>query len=380
MTSATPYLAAVDAKRADNGLGPLGFTERVQLATVLERGPVEERHRVIQELESVGVVMPHLNGHAAKAAPEGPALPDPVDWFALVDREHRTEEWSIPSVLPAGRQATIWAKRKTGKSLLVVDLVAAVASGRPVLGQEPAPPQSVIYLDMEMTEDDLEERVIEGLEYKPEELTGLHYYLLPTLPPLDDYAGGKALMELVERHQAQLVVIDTISRAVAGEENSADTIRAFYRCTGILLKQAGVSVLRLDHGGKENDRGERGSSAKGDDVDLSWELQARGSDEYVLKRSYSRISWVPEEIKLRRETEPLRHVMVQDGWPAGTKVCAEHLDDLELPDDVTVNAALAAMKEAELSPRTRSIVCAALRWRRHPDRLISPEPSREPQF
>ncbi|MGK2947427.1 MAG: AAA family ATPase [Acidimicrobiales bacterium] len=291
-------------------------------------------------------------------------LPVPVDWHALVDREHRSEEWAIPSVLPAGRQATIWAKRKTGKSLLVVDLVAAVASGRPVLGEEVARPKSVIYCDYEMTEDDLEERVIDGLGYEPDELGNLHYYLLPTLPPLDDYHGGKALMALVERHQAEVVVIDTISRAIAGEENSADTIRAFYRCTGSLLKRAGVSVLRLDHGGKESDRGERGSSAKGDDVDLAWELREMGGNEYLLKRSYSRISWVPESLKLRRETEPLRHVLAGDTWPAGTSTCAEHLGRLGVDACATVAAAQAALKAAEVTPRRKEIVSAAQRFRR----------------
>jgi hypothetical protein len=313
------------------------------------------------------------------------SLPDPVDWHELFNRERRSEEWSLPGILPAGRQATIWARRKTGKSLLAVDLCAARAAGRPVLGQPAIAPASVLYLDMEMTDDDLEERITD-LGYKPEHLGNLHYYLLPSLPPLNDYAGGQALMELVDRHQADLVVIDTISRGVTGKENDADTIQAFYRCTGIRLKQAGVSCLRLDHGGKDNERGERGSSAKGDDVDLAWELRGVGGNEYVLKQSYSRISWVPETITFRREVDPLRHVITQDAWPAGTTACADHLDQLDqlgVPLDAAVNAAVVALRDAEITPRRKEIVVAAQRWRRHPDRLAriaepSPEPPSEP--
>jgi hypothetical protein len=311
------------------------------------------------------------------AAP-GP-LPDPIDWPAFWDRDHRADDWAIPQIVPAGRLVTIWATRKTGKSLLALDLAAAAATGRPILGQDHVTPTDVIYLDFEMTEDDLEER-LGDLGYGPDsDLSRFHYYLLPTLPPLDDYAGGAALMQLVERHHATVVVLDTLSRVIAGDENSADTFRAFYRCTGLALKQAGIATLRLDHAGKEKDRGERGSSAKGDDVDLAWELRDAGGGEYLLKRSYTRLSWVPEAIKLRREAEPLRHVIAQDTWPAGTAACAKHLEDLALPVDTTVDSAVKALREAELTPRAKAVVTAAVRWRRSSDSAREGrEPPREP--
>lgn len=313
------------------------------------------------------------------SAETAPALPTPVDWPTFWTRDRSADDWIIPQIVPAGRLVTLWAKRKTGKSLLTLDLAASAATGRPILGQTPGPPIDVIYCDMEMTEDDLEERLVD-LGYGPhDDLSHFHYYLLPTLPPLDDYAGGQALIALVHRHQAQLVVIDTMARAVAGEENSADTYRRFYRATGMLLKQAGVAAIRLDHAGKETDRGERGSSAKGDDVDLSWELRDAGGNEYLLKRSYTRISWVPEQLKLRREIEPLRHVISQDDWPAGTKACADHLDRLQIPLDATITAAQKALQAADLSPRAKQIVGAAQRWRRHPDHnRTAPEPPAEP--
>lgn len=295
--------------------------------------------------------------------------PTPIDWPEFWNREQRTEEWAIPQIVPAGRLVTMWAARKTGKSLLALDVAAAAATGRSSLGQAATEPISVVYLDLEMTEDDLQERLTD-LGYGPDDdLSLLHYYLLPTLPPLDDYAGGAALMALVELHQPTLVVIDTLARVVAGDENSADTYRAFYRATGLRLKQAGVAVLRLDHAGKELDRGERGSSAKGDDVDLSWQLREAGGGDYLLKRSYSRIAWVPEQLKIRRQLDPLRHVIAQDSWPAGTAPCADHLDRLDVELSATVMVAIAALKAADVQPRRKEIVAAAMRWRRHPDRV-----------
>src|SRR5215207_7410755 len=63
-----------------------------------------------------------------------------------------------------------------------------------------------------------------------------------------------------------------MSRAVAGEENSADTLRNFNRHTGSLLKRHGNTWWRADHSGKDPTKGARGTSAKNDDVDIVWQL------------------------------------------------------------------------------------------------------------
>lgn len=319
----------------------------------------------------------HLHIRSSKSSSTGPGddqparmsrrPPEPVDWFELFNRDQPSEDWAIPSLLPAGRQATIWAQHKTGKSLLTLDICAAAATGRPVLGQAPIPALKVVYLDMEMTEDDLEERITD-LGYEAQQLGSLHYYLLPSLPPLNTPSGGDELMNIVDRHDAQLVVIDTLSRVVSGKENDADTVQAFYDCTGIRLKQRGVSALRLDHAGKDPGQGVRGSSAKGDDVDLAWELTGSGND-FLLKQSYSRISWVPQRMRLRRHTDPLRHVIIEDSWPAGTETCASHLDRLNIPKDATVKDATQALRAADITPRRKETVAAAQRWRRQPNPL-----------
>ncbi len=369
MTQPAPAVAADVRRLADTAPPGASLEDLVEHVWHSWAGAPPHRHDIAHILQ---------NGHGATTT-EPSGLPDPIDWPAFWQREHRTEDWALPSILPAGRQGTIWAKRKTGKSLLSLDLCAAAATGRPILGQDPVPPLEVIYLDLEMTEDDLEERLIDFGYGPDDDLSRLHYYLLPSLPPLNDYAGGLALMELVERHKAQLVVIDTLSRVVTGKENDSDTIQGYYRCTGILLKRAGVSALRLDHGGKEPDKGERGSSAKGDDVDLSWELRPAGGNEYLLHQSFSRLSWVPEQLKIRRLDEPLRHVIADDNWPAGTEPCAQHLDRLQVHATTSVNDALKALRDADVNPRRKAVVAAAQRWRRHPDRRErTPEPLREP--
>ena len=183
--------------------------------------------------------------------------------------------------------------------------------------------------------EDLRERLGDLGYGEGDDLSNLHYYQLTALPPLDTVDGGDALMAIVERHHSELVVLDTIARVVMGDENSADTFRDFFRCSGCRLKAAGVALLRLDHAGKDPSRGQRGSSSKDDDLDVVWRLSTV-EDRIVLNRGKNRLSYVPPEVSLIRETDPvLRHVLAPAGVPAGTAEVIARLDELDVALDAT---------------------------------------------
>ena len=142
----------------------------------------------------------------------------------------------------------------------------------------------------------------------------MHYANLFPWPPLDTEAGGAKLLKKARKVKAQLVVIDTLIRTVSGEENSADTIKNFYQHTGMALKEAGISLLRIDHAGKDLTRGQRGTSAKRDDVEVVWFLKKLpGSlpDKIMLTlvNEASRVDWVEEDIHITRNLAPLAHVV-----------------------------------------------------------------------
>jgi hypothetical protein len=221
---------------------------------------------------------------------------------------------------------------------------------------------------MEMSEDDLRERLID-LGYGPsDDLSRLHYYSLPSLPPLDTRDGGDAVVALADHHNVVLVVVDTTSRVISGEENSADTFQALYRHTSVRLKAAGRALARLDHAGHANPDRARGSSAKAADVDLIWSLTAT-DDGLRLTRTHQRISWVPERVDLQRRHDPLRHELVADGWPAGTKDTAVALDRLGVPLDASRRAAQQALSGAGESRRTE-VIGKALKWRRQQAEVV----------
>lgn len=317
------------------------------------------------------------------------AEPDPLDslvihWPTFFSVDRAEEAWLAYPLIPEGRQVALFAPAKTGKSLVALDVAASVATGRPILGQTVVPRRHTLYLDYEMTEADLQERMFDlgyGLEHA-DELAWFHYALLPALPPLDTLDGAKACCQLAEHYEADLVVIDTLGRAVQGDENDNDTVRAFYRHTGLALKASGRSVLRTDHAGKDIEKGQRGASAKNDDVDVVWRM-VRMEDGLMLRRTHSRVPWVPEQIHLNIHEDPLRHIITNDGYPAGTKDCADDLDTLGVLSDAGRNAAMRALKDAGKGRRP-NIVSAAQRYRR--SLWITPaqpvdnprEPPREP--
>jgi hypothetical protein len=287
-----------------------------------------------------------------------------LDWpkFWTVDRNEA--EWIAEPIIPAKRSVALFATGGTGKSLLALWLAAAIATGRAVFGHA-NPAVDVLYLDYEMTADDLAER-LEGMGYGPDDdLSRLHYALLPSLPALDKAEGGKAVVRLAELCDATLVVVDTFGRAVHGDENDADTVRAWYRWTGLHLKADGRAFIRIDHAGKDLDRGQRGSSAKNDDVDVVWQMTHQDGDTFKLVARKRRMGWVPETVELKRSDDPTMQYALLTGttWPAGTAECARLLDELQVATSAGYRTAAEVLKGASHATRA-AVVRAAQKYRR----------------
>ena len=284
-----------------------------------------------------------------------------IDWPAFWSRDHSEEEWAFPDVLARGRGHALYAGHKQGKSLLALFMAARMATGEV--------PIVVSYLDFEMTEADLFDRLAD-MGYGPEtDLSRLSYALLPSFPPLDTPEGGEALARHLDAVQAKwpghhlVVMVDTIGRAIYGEENSADTFRNFYTYTGIHLKRRGATWVRLDHAGKDAERGQRGSSGKGDDVDVIWHLK-QTENGCSLQRYRARMSWVPERVTLKLCESPLSYVPLSFGdWPAGTGEVANILDRLKVPLSASRREAAEALRRID-EGRRHDLVTAALRFRR----------------
>jgi hypothetical protein len=148
---------------------------------------------------------------------------------------------------------------------------------------------------------------------------------------LNSAQGGAELIAAVNAYGSEVVVIDTVSRAIDGEENSNDTWLAFYLHTGLQLKQLGVSMIRLDHSGKDESKGMRGGSAKAGDVDAFWLLTRLTDTKLRLECSANRMQLDSKLLKITRCSDPLRHEL--DGANAITTPEAKILELIRLCDN-----------------------------------------------
>lgn len=294
-----------------------------------------------------------------------------LDLHEVMTGDFADEQWLIEPVIPKARQTAIYAPGKLGKSLVALDVAAAAACGRSVLGHPAREPICVMYLDFEMTPGDLQER-LNDLGYSVEDpdfgllCQNLRYALLQPFEPFDTARGGKQVEILVEQENPALVVVDTLIRAVEGDENTSDTIKNFNRFTGQRLKARGVTLLRIDHAGKEASKGQRGSSAKRDDVDLIWRLvetatMPSGAVKLKLVNDASRMSWVPKEVEVTRSLDPLRHTVPPTGITAEGAHAWKLLTDLKVGPGTT-NEQAGNLLRADGYKGAQKHISEAMKW------------------
>lgn len=226
-----------------------------------------------------------------------------LDWEALF-ADVDTDDWIVEPLIPARRLVALYSAPKVGKSLLMLELAVQVSRGVSVLGVDVSIPRRVLYVDFENDpRGDILER-LRAMGFAPKDLDGLDYLSFPNLAALDTAQGGQQLAAATRAYGSELVMVDTISRAISGEENENDTWLNFYRHTGRLMKAAGVALVRLDHSGKDETRGQRGGSAKSGDVDMVWRMSRVTDDTYRLDCEASRLPVMEKTLVLHRLVTP----------------------------------------------------------------------------
>lgn len=205
-----------------------------------------------------------------------------VDWVAAFATDFTRIDWLPGRFMERGQQATLVGDGKVGKSLFMLDWAWRAASGRSFLGDHRHEPMRVLYFDRENSLRDLVTRAV-SLGASADDLANLTYKQFPSFPGSLDASARAAhdLLGLVEMYRPDIIIIDTVSRFISGKENDSDTWLQLYQLVHSPLKSMGVACLRLDHFGKDAERGSRGSSAKNQDVDHVWELSALKAEKTV---------------------------------------------------------------------------------------------------
>lgn len=292
-----------------------------------------------------------------------------IDWSEFWTDDQGEHEWMIEGFWPAGRSVLLHAPAKTGKSLYSLWCAVCLAIGVDLATGEQFEPRIVMYVDYEMSPADLQERLNDFGVTPGTDLSRLFYSQRPMdFTSLDTAAGASIALGWVDQFKPEALILDTFSRCVDGDENEADTVRAFYRHTGRPLRDRGIPYLRVDHTGKDSSKGARGSSAKADDVDLIWSMQQTQSG-FQLK-SRSRVSWVPavlnidrtvtaNQITFSRSAEITELVMDE-----ATTAKVYEMEELGIDPMLGRDQVIKLMLEAGHKPGRASILSAAIRWRR----------------
>jgi len=172
----------------------------------------------------------------------------------------------------------IYGPSGSGKTFAVLDLVLHIAAGSDWNGR--ATVQSdVVYIATEGGHA-LKKRILAARQKLTSKLDEVPFYLV--VAPLDISGSSSDVQPLVESirtvrksSRPLLIVIDTLSRALAGaDENSASEMNAMLSQVVRLQTELNSSVLLVHHTGKSSRKQERGSSALRAGVDTSLCVEA----------------------------------------------------------------------------------------------------------
>lgn len=203
-----------------------------------------------------------------------------LDWHRAFATDFTRVDWLPGRFVERGQQVALVGEGKVGKSLFVHEWLWRAVTGRSFLGDEVRDPLKVLYFDRENGLRDVVTRM-QAFGATPDDLAGrFDYRMFPKFSGGLDAAPGAAaeLLAIVDDIKPDVCILDTVSRFIGGKENDSDTWLQLYGRIHAPLKSLGIATVRLDHMGKDADRGSRGSSAKSQDVDHVWELTRTGED------------------------------------------------------------------------------------------------------
>lgn len=162
-------------------------------------------------------------------------------------------------VLMRKSKACLYGGAKIGKSQLAVQIGLCCATGMPFLEILVKQPISVFYMNFEIADDMLEERILAikdklGIRETPPNFRKLSLFG-EDIPLLDTMAGFKKMNEILEvqsgaGHPVDLLILDCRYKCFQCTENQDDTMKVWIKRVDELIKVWHIAVLIVHHEGK----------------------------------------------------------------------------------------------------------------------------------
>lgn len=255
-------IAAAQALETD-----LGTEDMQQLDEAHER--LKSADRQLAELGALEPEADQGNPLAKRLAYDSDAALDTI----------ANQQWLIDGVLPADAFGVIFGPSGAYKSFLALDMAASIAGAKKWHDRDVDNPGHVIYIGAEGAAGlHLRKKAWEIRHQKPLRNLGI----LGTAVTINEAIECQLLVDLCLtaadelQDPVRLVVIDTLARTFAGDENSAAEMGAFVRSCDRIREVTGATVLVIHHSGKDAEKGARGSSALRAACDFEFKVTSSG--------------------------------------------------------------------------------------------------------
>lgn len=199
----------------------------------------------------------------------------PIPWSELQYLPKR--EYLIKGLLDKGGMSVVYGESNCGKTFVALDMALHIAMGKSWLGMK-SHKGAIVYIAAEGglgLGDRLEAlRIHNNLDSYPA------FHLIPVSIDLcnADSDVEELVNEISQLSDVGLIIIDTLSRAMAGgNENSPDDMGAVIRNGDKLKEELGAHVMFIHHSGKDSSKGARGHSALRAAVDTEIEVKKNDS-------------------------------------------------------------------------------------------------------
>lgn len=250
-------------------LDPRNFTPgEIRLAVGLAKRGVPFRDAILPDLSA------ELARAITKDDPDnGPCLPT-ITADELLATTFPEPVWAVPGILPCGL-AILGGRSKVGKSWLSLQIACAIGTGGRVFG-DVVERGRVLFIALEDNGESLQERMVKQGWPAGALVDFLHSENAGALGDLRA-DGGERMAQHIRAVGYRLVVIDTLSRALRGDQNDADAMTQALAPLQQIALSRNCAILILDHhhkmsGGLDCVSDILGSTAKGAVADTLWGL------------------------------------------------------------------------------------------------------------
>lgn len=201
----------------------------------------------------------------------------PLKWFDEIEPSMETVDF-VEGILTHSTLSVIFGEPGCGKTFMVLDMALHVALGQKWMGRE-VTQGGVLYVALE-GQGGFRNRITAFRRHHGLEDAKVNFAAITSsVNLLDPAADTGRLIETIkaaEDHIEQpvvLVVIDTLSRAMAGgEENTPEDMGALVGNAQRIINETGAHVAFVHHSGKDKTKGARGHSSLFGAVDTEIEI------------------------------------------------------------------------------------------------------------